>query len=326
LDAQGCQEGGSPATRFYRDRSRDVISRNESPDVPLDAGINPYRGCEHGCIYCFARPYHEYLGFSAGLDFETRIVVKDEAPARLRAALSSSRWTPRPLMMSGATDPYQPVERKLRITRGILEVLAEFGNPVSVITKNHLVTRDVDLLREMAEDSAAAVTLSVTTLSRTLQRVMEPRTSVPDRRLRAVEVLAAAGIPVGVNVAPVIPGLTDHELPAILKAAADAGARTAGYILLRLPHSVAPLFQRWLDQHLPDRKEKILSRMRALHGGRLYDATYVTRSRGEGPYAEQIRRLFEVSRAKAGLGRVGPELSVAAFRRPHTGDQMEMRI
>jgi len=325
-EEQDSGERPSPATRFYRDRSRHVISTNESPDVPFDSGVNPYRGCEHGCIYCFARPYHEYLGFSAGLDFETRIVVKEEAPARLREALSSPRWTPRPLMLSGSTDPYQPVERKLGITRGVLAVLAEFRNPVSVITKNHLITRDVDILGELAASGAVAVTLSITTLSRRLQGIMEPRTSIPARRLKAVEALASAGIPLGVNVAPVIPGLTDHELPDILRAAADAGARTAGYILLRLPHAVAPLFERWLEQHVPDRREKILSRMRDLHGGRLYDSAYGTRARGGGPYAEQIERLFEVSRAKAGLTGVAPDLSVEAFRRPHTGSQMEMAL
>lgn len=320
-------EDPAPKTRFLREANRDVISRNDSPDVPLDMGINPYRGCEHGCIYCFARPFHEFLGFSAGLDFETKIVVKEDAPALLRERLASSRWTPRPLMLSGATDPYQPVERRLRITRGVLEVLAAFHNPVAVITKNHLVTRDVDVLRELAAVDAVAVVLSVTTLRNELQRVMEPRTSIPGRRLAAIETLADAGIPVGVNVAPVIPGLTDHELPAILQAAADAGATSAGYILLRLPHAVEELFVTWLEQHFPDRKDKVLNRLRDLRGGKLYDSTWGMRKRGEGRYAEQIRDMFRIGRRRAGLERsdTGGSLSTAAFRRPHgPGGQTEL--
>lgn len=325
-DPERTADDPDPRTRFYRDHSRDVVSTNDSPDVPLDLGINPYRGCEHGCVYCFARPYHEYLGFSAGLDFETRIVVKENAPELLRRRLSSPRWRPAPLMLSGATDPYQPVERRLRLTRRVLAVLAEFRNPVSLITKNHLVTRDVDLLRQLGDHDAVAVVLSVTTLRNELQRVMEPRTSIPARRLRAVEVLAGAGIPVGVNVAPVIPGLTDHELPAILQAAADAGARTAGYILLRLPHAVAPLFGTWLEQHFPDRKAKVLNRLRDLHAGRLYDGSYGTRKRGRGPWADQMRDMFHAACRKAGLSSERRELSVAAFRRPHTGSQMELGL
>jgi len=232
----------APETRLLRDRSREILSRNDSPDVPMDVGINPYRGCEHGCVYCFARPYHEYLGFSPGLDFETKIVVKEEAPALLRKRLASASWSPVPLMLSGATDPYQPVERRLGITRGVVRVLADFRQPVGVITKNHLVTRDIDLFRELAEHDAVGVVLSVTTLRNELQRVMEPRTAIPARRLAAIEALAEAGIPVGVNVAPVIPGLTDHELPAILQAA-ERGDRSVGhrrrrFEIRRLPHGV----------------------------------------------------------------------------------------
>jgi len=326
LDDMESDSDRAPRTLFFEDRSRDVVSVNRSPDVPLDAGVNPYRGCEHGCIYCFARPYHEYLGFSAGLDFETRIMVKKDAARRLREVLSSPRWVPKPLMLSGATDPYQPVEAKLRVTRSVLEVLVEYGNPVAVITKNHLVTRDIDLLAELSAKGAAAVVLSITTLSRDLQRVMEPRTSIPERRLHAIEALASAGVPVGVNVAPVIPGLTDHELPGILQAAADAGAQTAGYILLRLPHAVAPLFERWLEQHRPERKEKVLARLRDLHDGRLYDSTFGKRARGAGPYAEQIRGLFEIARRRAGLERGPTELSVAAFRRPAESGQTELEL
>lgn len=317
IDPGEVRDDPLPRTEYLRDRTRDPISTNDSPDVGLDAGINPYRGCEHGCVYCFARPTHEYLGFSAGLDFERKIVVKEDAPDLLRERLASRRWTPTPLMLSGNTDPYQPVERKLGLTRRILEVLAEFRNPVAVITKNHLVTRDVDLLAELAGYDAAAAVLSVTTLRNDLQRVMEPRTSIPSRRLDAIRTLADAGIPVGVNVAPVIPGLTDEELPSILQAAADAGATRAGYIALRLPHAVAPLFERWLEQHFPDRADKVLNRIRSMRGGKLYDATWGQRGRGRGPWADQIRSLFEVSRRKAGLDREGGSLSTAAFRRPH---------
>jgi DNA repair photolyase len=227
----------SPETVLLDDTTRSILSRNDSPDVGFDVGINPYRGCGHGCAYCYARPTHEYLGYSAGLDFETRILVKRDAPRLLREALSSRRWKPEPIMLSGNTDAYQPVERRLRITRRCLEVLAEFRNPVAITTKSYLVTRDIDLLAELAASGAAAVTLSITTLRNEIQRVMEPRASTPARRLGAIRVLADAGIPVGVNVAPIVPGLTDHELPA-LEAAADAGASWAGYILLRLPHGV----------------------------------------------------------------------------------------
>ena len=233
-----------------------IITRNTSPDVGFETSLNPYRGCEHGCIYCYARPTHEYLGFSAGLDFESKIMVKTNAPELLRAELESPRWQPQTLVLSGVTDPYQPVERKLRITRGCLEVLAKFRNPVAIITKNHLVTRDIDILRELAACNAVAVNVSVTSLDPTLQRVLEPRTTSPQGRLDAIEQLRAANIPVGVMVAPIIPGLTDHEVPKILDACAKAGAQFAGYTIIRLPWAVAPLFEHWLEEHFPDRKEK----------------------------------------------------------------------
>lgn len=306
----------APRTRLLRDASRSVIATNQSPDVGFEASVNPYRGCEHGCVYCYARPFHEYLGMSPGLDFETKILVKEDAPELLHHELTATGWTPRVLVMSGVTDPYQPAERRLEVTRGCLEVLARFRNPVSIITKNHLVTRDIDLLSELAAHDAARVTLSITTLENELQRVMEPRTSIPTRRLRAVRQLAEAGIPVGVNVAPVIPGLTDHEMPAILEAAADAGAQAAGYIVLRLPYAVKELFETWLEQHFPDRKEKVLNRMRSLHDGELYRAEWRRRQRGEGPFAEQIRRMFEVTSVRLGLDGGCPPLSTDAFRRP----------
>lgn len=311
-----------PRTVFLRDASRSVLVRNESPDVGFEVSVNPYRGCEHGCIYCYARPYHEYLGFSCGLDFETKVLVKEDAPELLRAALESPGWSPQVIVMSGVTDPYQPVERRLRITRGCLEVLAEFRNPVAVITKSHLVTRDVDVLARLAEHGAASVTLSITTLDTDLQRAMEPRACTPARRLLAIRKLAEAGVPVGVNVAPVVPGLTEHEIPRILEAAAEAGATGAGYILLRLPHAVKALFETWLAQHYPERKAKVLGRVRQMRGGRLNDPRFGTRMRGEGPYAEQVARLFRVTSRRLGLNRDRWSLSTAAFRRPDRSAQL----
>ncbi len=309
-------EDPSPETCFLKDTSRSIIAFNDSPDVGFDASVNPYRGCEHGCIYCYARPTHEYLGFSAGLDFETKILVKEDAPELLRRELASPQWTPQVLAVSGVTDPYQPVERRLKLTRRCLEVLAEFRNPVVIVTKNHLVTRDLDLLAELARHEAAAVFLSITTLDGSLARIMEPRTSQPRRRLAAIEGLAQAGVPTGVMVAPVIPGLTDHELASIIAAAARAGARFAGYIPLRLPHGVGPLFEQWLAQHLPERKDKVLNRIRAIRGGRLNDPRFVSRMKGEGIFADQMAAMFSLACRKAGMDGRGPKLSTAAFRRP----------
>jgi DNA repair photolyase len=303
------------ATVFLRDASRTILARNESPDVPFDVSINPYRGCEHGCAYCYARPTHEYLGFSAGLDFETRILVKESAPELLRGELESSRWKPQAVGISGVTDPYQPVERRLQLTRRCLEVLAGYRNPVALITKNHLVTRDADLLAELAGHGAATVVLSITTLDGELTRILEPRTSHPRDRLRALRDLSRRQIPCGVLVAPVIPGLNDHEIPAILEAAAEAGAGSATFIPLRLPGAVAGLFEEWLERHLPDRRRKILNRIRSTRGGRLNDPNFGSRMQGEGIFAEQIRSLFEATRRRLGLGPQGPELSTAAFRR-----------
>jgi DNA repair photolyase len=303
-------------TQFFKDTSRSIITYNDSPDVGFDASINPYRGCEHGCIYCYARPTHEYLGFSAGLDFESKILVKEDAPELLRRELSSPRWKPQVLAISGVTDSYQPIERRLQLTRRCLQVLAEFRNPVVVITKNHLVTRDVDVLGELARYEAVRVFLSITTLDGSLSRVMEPRASHPTRRLAAIEALSQAGVQTGVLVAPVIPGLTDHELPSILAAAVQAGAKVAGYVTLRLPHGVGPLFEQWLGQHLPDRKDKVLHRIRAIRGGKLNDPRFNSRMRGEGIFAEQIRSLFALACRKTGIDGRGPTLSTAAFRIP----------
>jgi len=273
---------------------------------------------------CYARPTHEYLGYSAGLDFQTKILVKPRAAELLRKQLMSPAWKPRVVMLSGVTDCYQPAERRLRITRGCLEVLAEFRNPVGIVTKGFLVTRDADLLSELARVNAAAVMISITTLDAELQRKLEPLASPPSKRLAAIEALANAGVPVGVMAAPTIPGLTDHELPAILQAAADAGASSAGYVVLRLPHGVKELFADWLAQHFPERREKVLNRLRALHGGALYDARFSHRQRGAGEFAEQIRALFELGLKRARLARRGAELSSAAFRRPGTVDQLSL--
>lgn len=305
-----------PRTELLADASRSIVATNESPDVGFDASVNPYRGCEHGCIYCYSRPTHETLGFSAGLDFETRILVKRSAPELLARRLSAPSWRPQAVALSGVTDPYQPAERRLELTRRCLRVLADFRNPVVVVTKSWLVTRDVDVLAELACHGAASVLVSVTSLDATLQHRLEPRASRPAKRLAAIERLAAAGIPVGVLVAPVIPGLTDQEIPAILQRAADAGAGFAGKVLLRLPHGVKELFADWLGRHVPDRREKVLSRLRALHEGRLYDSRFGRRQRGSGVFAEQIDALFDLALRRAGLARRGPELSTAAFRRP----------
>jgi DNA repair photolyase len=305
-----------PRTEYYRDHSRSILTHNDSPDVGFTHSVNPYRGCEPGCSYCFARPTHEWLGLSAGLDFETKIFVKETAPELLRRALSSPSWAGEPVAMSGITDPYQPVERRLRITRGCLEVLAECGNPVGIVTKGHLVTRDADLLGRLASHGAAVVHLSITSLDPALQRVMEPRASTPARRLEAISELAAAGVPVGVLVAPVIPGLTDHELPAILEAAAAAGASTAGFVPLRLPYGLPELFEAWLERHFPDRKEKVLHRIREIRGGALNDPHFGSRMRGQGEYAEQIRALFHVTCRRLGLNRERLRLSSARFVRP----------
>lgn len=319
------QEDPAPPTRFFRDHSQSAITYNKSPDIPFDASLNPYRGCEHGCAYCYARPTHEFLGFSAGLDFETRIMVKEDAPQLLRKELSSPRWKPQELALSGVTDCYQPIERRLQVTRRCLQVLAEFRNPVAIVTKNYLITRDLDLLREMSGYHAAAVNLSVTTLDADLARRLEPRTSSPRQRLAAIEALAKGGIPVGVLVAPVIPALTDHEIPRILQAAADAGATWAGKQILRLPYAVSPLFEEWLAREEPGKKEKVLNRIRALRGGKLNDSRFGSRMRGEGIFADQISQLFHAACRKAKLATEPPLLSTAAFRRP-AGAQLELEL
>ncbi len=312
-------EEPSPRTQFIVDATQTALSRNDSPDIGFEWSLNPYRGCEHGCIYCYARPFHEYLGFSAGLDFETKIVVKPRLPELLRAELSRPSWKPDFIALSGVTDCYQPAERRYRITRGCLEVLAEFRNPVGIVTKNALVTRDIDLLADLARHRCAAVYVSLTTLDPDLRSILEPRTSPPAARLAAIRKLADAGIPVGVMVAPIIPALNDHEIPALLAAASEAGARFAGRVVLRLPHAVAPLFEEWLGRHFPDRRDKVLGQLRAMREGSLNDPRFGSRMRGEGLFAEQIHRMFAVACRRAGIQGRGPDLSVADFRRVSAG-------
>ena len=309
-------EDPSPRTMFLRDASASIINYNDSPDIGFSASINPYRGCEHGCIYCYARPTHEYLGFSAGLDFESKIMVKDNAPELLRKELASSKWKPQVIAMSGVTDCYQPVERRLKLTRRCLEVLAEFRNPVGIVTKNHLVTRDVDVLQNLAKDHAVVVFISLTTLDESLARKLEPRASLPGHRLAAMEALSRAGVPVGVMTAPIIPALNDHEIPKLINAAVSAGAQFAGYVALRLPHGLGPLFEDWLARHYPDRKEKVLNRLKAIRGGRINDPNFGTRMRGEGVFADQIESMFDAACRRAGIAGRRPELSAAAFRVP----------
>lgn len=308
-----------PRTQFLRDTTVSAITTNNSPDIPFEASINPYRGCEHGCIYCYARPTHEYLGFSAGLDFESKILVKHDAPTLLRKELNAPGWKPKTISISGVTDPYQPAERRFRLTRSILEVLLDFRNPVGIVTKNHLVTRDIDLLSQFASFGGIGVFVSITSLNPALTAVMEPRTSRPARRLAAIEQLAKAGIPVGVMVAPVIPGLTDHEMQAILTAAAEHGARWAGSTLVRLPLAVAPLFEEWLGHHFPDRKDKILNRIRSLREDNLNNSEYGNRMKGSGVFADTYRQLFRQTCNRLGLNREKLEFSTMAFRRSQEG-------
>jgi len=303
----------APVTRFFRDDSRSILATNDSPDMPFRFSLNPYRGCEHGCIYCYARPTHEWLSLSAGLDFETQIFVKQDAAELLRTELSSKKWVPDHVSISGVTDAYQPIERRLELTRRCLGVFAEFKNPLSIVTKNALVTRDIDILKELAAVNAAMVFISITTLDPDLARRMEPRASAPAARLRAIEELTAAGIPAGVMNAPIIPGLNDHETPAILDAAARAGALTAGYVVLRLPYAVKELFTGWLEQHFPTKKEKVLGRLRETRDGKLNDSRFGRRLRGEGEWAEVFGDMFRLQRQRCGMADRCPELSTASF-------------
>ncbi|HTM53981.1 MAG TPA: PA0069 family radical SAM protein [Pirellulales bacterium] len=304
------------ATNFFPNETRRLITENDSPDVPFRYSINPYRGCEHGCAYCYARPGHETLGMNAGLDFETKILVKYDAPARLRQELAEKSWRGDALTLSGVTDCYQPAEREFRLTRGCLEVMLEARQAVGMITKNVLVLRDLDLLAPLARESLVHVYISITTLDATLARKLEPRTATPAARLRAIRELSAAGVPVGVMTAPIIPGLNDQEIPAILAAAKQAGAATAGYVLLRLPFAVRPIFESWVQSEYPEKADRILGLIRSTRGGRMNNYEWKTRMRGEGHYAEGIRNTFQVFRKKAGLDQPLVPLDTTKFSPP----------
>ena len=319
------EEPEKVVTKFFQDHSSGIISRHNSPDLPFEASLNPYRGCEHGCAYCYARPTHEWLGFSAGVDFESRIMVKTEAPALLRSELAREKYVPERLSLSGVTDCYQPVEKRLEVTRGCLAVLAECRHPVVMITKNHLITRDMDHLGELARHQATAAYISITTLDADLARKLEPRASSPQMRLEAIRALAGQGIPVGVSVAPMIPGLNDSEIPAILEAAREAGAQFAGYTVVRLPFSVKEVFASWLEVHFPGMKDKVMGRIEETQGRTLSHPEFGKRLKGVGVWSEQIAQIFNISLKRAGMLHRRPEVNAAAFRRPReVGGQMEL--
>ncbi len=321
-------EADAPPTRtqVMADKAKTVISYNQSPDVPFDRAVNPYRGCEHGCIYCYARPTHGTFGLSAGLDFETRLFAKYDVAECLRAELGKKNYAPAPIYLSGITDAYQPLEKKLQLTRQILEVLLEARHPVGIITKSALVCRDLDLLAQLAEQNLVFVSLSVTTLDTALARKLEPRASMPKRRLEAIARLAEAGVPVGLLQGPIIPGLNDHESEAVLEAGAKAGAQSASYTFLRLPYELKELWGDWLEMHVPEKKTRILALQREVRGGKLNDARFGTRMVGEGAYAEMVRQRFKLAKRKLGLDRPRPELRCDLFSRPvsHTTPQLDL--
>ncbi len=310
------EAGPAPGTQIIPQRSGSILSRNDSPDIGFDHSVNPYRGCEHACIYCYARPTHSYLDLSPGLDFETRIVAKVDAAERLRAALAAPGYVPKQLAIGAVTDAYQPAERRLRITRGVIEVLAEARHGFSVVTKGSLVERDLDLIAPMAADGMAAVFVSLTTLDADLARTMEPRAAAPHRRLRTIATLARAGVPVGVSVSPVIPFLNEPEVERILEAAAAAGATHAFSIVLRLPWEVNPLFQQWLGAHFPLKAARIMARVREMRGGRDNDSRFGSRMTGQGVWAELLRQRVNKAAARLGLQRRRPDLDLSQFRPP----------
>ena len=323
FDDGWAQEGHAPeapapggVTELREELARDILAANDSPDIPFELAVNPYRGCEHGCIYCYARPTHGYLDLSPGLDFETRLVAKVNAAERLRQALMSPSYRPRRLCIGSATDAYQPVERRLRITRGILEVLSETGHPFLLITKSSGVERDLDLIAPMARRQLATVTVTVTTLDAPLARVMEPRAASPARRLRTIETLARAGVPVGISISPMIPFLNEPELERLLRAGRDAGAQAAWMVVLRLPWEVGPLFRDWLERHFPDRASRVMARIREMRGGRDNDARFQSRMTGQGVWSELLQQRFEKACARLGLQRGSPPLDLSQFRRP----------
>lgn len=311
-------------TEIRMDASRSVLVKNTSPDVPFDRSVNPYRGCEHGCIYCFARPSHAFLGLSPGLDFETRILAKPDAPTILRKELSRPRYRPATIAMGTNTDPYQPTEKRLKIMRGILELLSSFNHPLAIVTKGALIRRDIDILGEMARQGMAAVGISLTTLDPDLSRALEPRAAAPKTRLATISALADAGIPVRAMIAPVIPGLTDHEMENLIAQAARAGASTATYITIRLPLEITELFQEWLAEHRPTRAERVMARIRDLHGGKDYDPTFGKRMRGEGPMADLINRRFKLACKKHRLSLDSHALRTDLFQVPGRAEQLSL--
>jgi DNA repair photolyase len=312
-------------TEVIADATRTIIARNNSPDISFSQSINPYRGCEHGCIYCFARPTHAYLGLSPGADFETRLFAKPNAAELLAKELSSPNYVPQVLAIGTNTDPYQPIEKRLRIMRAILEVLRDFNHPVAIITKSALVLRDLDILAPMAEQGLAKVALSVTTLDRELARMMEPRAATPPRRLHAIRELHEAGVPVGAMFAPVIPALNDSEMESVLEAVAEAGGRSAGYVLLRLPLEIKDLFREWLEANVPDRAKHVMSLVKQMRGGKDYDAEWHSRMRGRGPYADFLARRFHLAAKRFGLNKPTPPLVLNRFKRPaYLGEQLAL--
>ncbi|MCW5637216.1 MAG: PA0069 family radical SAM protein [Rubrivivax sp.] len=316
LEQAAREESLAPQTQVLEEQVKSILAGNDSPDIGFDLSINPYRGCEHGCSYCYARPTHSYLNLSPGLDFETRIVAKVNAAERLREALRAPGYTPLLLNIGSATDAYQPAERRLRITRALIEVLAQANHPFSLITKSSLVERDLDLIAPMAARNLAAVYVSITTLDGELARKLEPRAAAPHRRLRTLRALAGAGVPVGVSVSPIIPFVNEPELERVLEAAREAGASNAFSIVLRLPWEVSPIFQQWLQQHVPERAARVMARIREMRGGKDNDARFGTRMKGQGPWAELLRQRFEKACARLGLNRNRHELDLSQFRPP----------
>ncbi|WP_290544357.1 PA0069 family radical SAM protein [Aestuariivirga sp.] len=322
---QGLEELPAFRTTVFEEKPKSIISRNDSPDVGFDQSINPYRGCEHGCSYCYARPAHAFMGLSPGLDFESKLFAKPDAAKLLRAELLARNYAPKTIALGANTDAYQPIERERRITRSILEVLSEFNHPVGIVTKSALVTRDIDVLAPMARKGLVKVAVSVTSLDSRLARAMEPRASTPTKRLGAIEQLSAAGIPTVVMVAPIIPAVNDAEIEAILAAAKTAGAREAGYVMLRLPHEVKEVFKDWLATAMPDRAARVMSLVKSSSGGKDYDHDFGVRQTGTGPYAWTIGRRFELSCQRLGLNRRKLKLDVSQFRRPpQPGEQLSL--
>lgn len=308
-----------PSTRFVFDDAKSIVNKVSSPDIPMNWSMNPYQGCEHGCAYCYARPTHEYWGYSAGLDFERVIIVKRNAPELLRKTLMSRKWVPEPIMLSGNTDCYQPIERKERITRQLLEVLLKFRQPVGIITKNALVLRDLDIIAELAKLGLVSVAISLTTLNEDLRRVLEPRTSTGQQRLRTIAELTRAGVPTMAMIAPIIPALNEPEVPQLLEAAAEAGALAASYTVVRTNGAVKPVFEQWLHTHFPERAAKVLAQIEAMHGGAVNDSAFGRRMKGEGEFASTVRQVFRVVQRKAFAGRSMPTMRTDLFLRPPQG-------